>query len=69
MTSALIKNEEQYFRNQMAYSQRGINVGTATLRRKLMNVLEQSMGRSLYGIVDAVQKELGGGALSVQSPV
>jgi len=58
MTSALIRNEENFFRNRFEFNQRGVNVGTATLRRKLMNVLEQSMGRSLYSIVDAVQKEL-----------
>ncbi|CAO3641341.1 unnamed protein product [Cunninghamella echinulata] len=58
MTNALIKNEESYFHNHRAYNQRDIQVGTATLRQKLMNVLEQSMGRSLYGIVDAVQREL-----------
>lgn len=58
MTSALIRNEENFFRNKFEFNQRGVNVGTSTLRRKLMNVLEQSMGRSLYSIVDAVQKEL-----------
>ncbi|RUS33973.1 P-loop containing nucleoside triphosphate hydrolase protein [Jimgerdemannia flammicorona] len=58
MTGAVIRNEEAFFRSNLIYNQRGVNVGTATLRRKLMNVLEQSMGRSLYGIVDAVQKEL-----------
>ncbi|KAM3582976.1 mitochondrial dynamin GTPase Msp1 [Umbelopsis sp. WA50703] len=58
MTSALIRNEDNFFRSRYEFNQRGVNVGTATLRRKLMNVLEQSMGRSLYSIVDAVQKEL-----------
>ncbi|KAI9310957.1 P-loop containing nucleoside triphosphate hydrolase protein [Dichotomocladium elegans] len=58
MTNALIKNEEDFFQNHLIYNQRDIQVGTATLRHKLMNVLEQSMGRSLYGIVDAVQQEL-----------
>ncbi|KAI9499410.1 P-loop containing nucleoside triphosphate hydrolase protein [Zychaea mexicana] len=58
MTSALIRNEEAFFQNHLIYNQRDIQVGTATLRHKLMNVLEQSMGRSLYSIVDAVQQEL-----------
>lgn len=58
MTNALIRNEESFFNNHLIYNQRDIQVGTATLRHKLMNVLEQSMGRSLYSIVDAVQQEL-----------
>ncbi|KAI9261408.1 P-loop containing nucleoside triphosphate hydrolase protein, partial [Phascolomyces articulosus] len=58
MTSALIRNEESFFQKHLIYNQRDIQVGTATLRHKLMNVLEQSMGRSLYSIVDAVQQEL-----------
>lgn len=58
MTGAVIRNEEAFFRSNIIYNQRGVNVGTAMLRSKLMNVLEQSMGRSLYGIVDAVQREL-----------
>ncbi|KAI9247918.1 P-loop containing nucleoside triphosphate hydrolase protein [Helicostylum pulchrum] len=58
MTHALIKSEEAYFRSHLIFNQRDIQVGTATLRHKLMNVLEQSMGRSLYSIVDAVQREL-----------
>ncbi|KAI7859602.1 P-loop containing nucleoside triphosphate hydrolase protein [Circinella umbellata] len=59
MTSALIRNEEAFFQSHhLVYNQRDIQVGTATLRHKLMNVLEQSMGRSLYSIVDAVQQEL-----------
>lgn len=58
MTNALMKNEESYFRSHLVFNQRDIQVGTSTLRHKLMNVLEQSMGRSLYSIVDAVQREL-----------
>lgn len=58
MTNALIRQEEDFFHNHLIYNQRDIQVGTATLRHKLMNVLEQSMGRSLYSIVDAVQQEL-----------
>ncbi|KAI8097636.1 P-loop containing nucleoside triphosphate hydrolase protein [Halteromyces radiatus] len=58
MTNALIKNEESFFHHHHVYNQRDIQVGTGTLRHKLMNVLEQSMGRSLYSIVDAVQREL-----------
>ncbi|KAG9288312.1 hypothetical protein G9A89_021343 [Geosiphon pyriformis] len=58
ISSALIRNEEQFFRSNYVYSQRGIEVGTATLRRKLMEVLEESMAKSLFSIVGAVQTEL-----------
>ncbi|KAL0091214.1 P-loop containing nucleoside triphosphate hydrolase protein [Phycomyces blakesleeanus] len=58
MTKALIRNETSFFREHLMYNQRDIQVGTSTLRFKLMSVLEQSMGKSLYSIVDAVQREL-----------
>ncbi|CEP10990.1 hypothetical protein [Parasitella parasitica] len=58
MTRALVKSEESFFRSHLIFNQRDIQVGTSTLRHKLMNVLEQSMGKSLYSIVDAVQREL-----------
>ncbi|KAI9277553.1 P-loop containing nucleoside triphosphate hydrolase protein [Sporodiniella umbellata] len=58
MTEALVKTEDNYFRSHLDFNQRDIQVGTTTLRHKLMNVLEQSMGKSLYSIVDAVQREL-----------
>ncbi|ORX52459.1 hypothetical protein DM01DRAFT_1288826 [Hesseltinella vesiculosa] len=57
-SSAVIKHEQDFFHQHLMYNQRDIHVGTGTLRQKLMHVLEQSMGRSLYGIVDAVQLEL-----------
>ncbi|KAI7867557.1 P-loop containing nucleoside triphosphate hydrolase protein [Spinellus fusiger] len=55
---ALVQQGDDYFRHHLVYNQRDIQVGTSTLRLKLMNVLEQSMGKSLYSIVDAVQREL-----------
>lgn len=58
ITSALMRHEEQFFRSNYVYSQRGIQVGTGTLRRKLMEVLEESMAKSLFSIVGAVQLEL-----------
>ncbi|OZJ02442.1 hypothetical protein BZG36_04396 [Bifiguratus adelaidae] len=58
LTKTVVRNEDNFFKGHYVYNQRGINVGTVTLRRTLMSVLEQSMGRSLSGIVDAVQKEL-----------
>ncbi|CAG8779719.1 20980_t:CDS:2, partial [Racocetra persica] len=58
ITSALIRHEDQFFRSNYVYSQRGIQVGIGTLRKKLMEVLEEGMAKSLFSIVGAVQKEL-----------
>ncbi|GES75592.1 hypothetical protein RCL_jg9120.t1 [Rhizophagus clarus] len=58
ITSALMHHEDQFFRSNYVYSQRGIQVGTGTLRRKLMEVLEESMAKSLFSIVGDVQLEL-----------
>ncbi|KAF8923474.1 dynamin-like GTPase mgm1 [Dissophora ornata] len=58
MTQAVIKTEDAYFRSAYQFSQRGVAVGTGTLRRKLMDVLEENMGSNLGSIVKAVQKEL-----------
>ncbi|KAG6374326.1 P-loop containing nucleoside triphosphate hydrolase protein [Boletus reticuloceps] len=58
---ALIKrNEEDYFSNHREYSgvSSSLMVGTDTLRRRLMEVLESSMASSLHGITNAVQLEL-----------
>ncbi|KAG0180868.1 dynamin-like GTPase mgm1 [Apophysomyces sp. BC1021] len=56
--SSNIYEEELFFHDHLMYNQRDIQTGTATMRHKLTSVLEQSMGRSLYTIVDAVRKEL-----------
>ncbi|KAF9428969.1 dynamin-like GTPase mgm1 [Podila epigama] len=58
MTQAVIKTEDAHFRSSYLYSQRGVSVGTGTLRRKLMNILEENMGSNLGSIMKAVQKEL-----------
>ena len=71
VTKAVIKREEEFFGGDNArhFSQqivrgrggapdRGLMVGTDTLRRQLMNVLETSMAASLNGITNAVQLEL-----------
>ncbi|KAF9397157.1 dynamin-like GTPase mgm1 [Mortierella sp. AD011] len=58
MTQAVIKTEDAYFRSAYQFSQRGVAVGTGTLRRKLMDVLEENMGSNLGSIIKAVQKEL-----------
>lgn len=55
---ALMRHEDDFFRSNYVYSQRGIQVGTGTLRRKLMEVLEENMAKSLFSIVSAVQLEL-----------
>ncbi|KAF9206746.1 dynamin-like GTPase mgm1 [Haplosporangium sp. Z 27] len=58
MTQAVMKTEDAYFRSAYQFSQRGVAVGTGTLRRKLMDVLEENMGSNLGSIIKAVQKEL-----------
>ncbi|CAG8502451.1 10083_t:CDS:2, partial [Acaulospora colombiana] len=58
ISAALMQHEDEFFRSNYVYSQRGIQVGTGTLRRKLMEVLEESMAKSLFSIVGAVQLEL-----------
>lgn len=67
LTARTFKDEEEYFarnKDHFAAPARGRNkgvepmVGTATLQRRLMSVLEESMGSSLHGIANAVQREL-----------
>ena len=58
---ALVKrNEEDYFGSHREYFgvPSSLMVGTDTLRRRLMEVLESSMASSLHGITNAVQLEL-----------
>ncbi|KAG0235537.1 dynamin-like GTPase mgm1 [Actinomortierella wolfii] len=58
ITQAVIRSEDAFFRSSYQYSQRGVQVGTGTLRRKLMDVLEENMGSNLGSIIKAVQREL-----------
>ena len=67
MSSLVMKQESDYFstnREHFCAPTRGRNAGvqpmtgTDTLRRRLMSVLEESMGSSLHGIANAVQVEL-----------
>ncbi|KAK0552539.1 mitochondrial dynamin GTPase Msp1 [Tilletia horrida] len=67
ITGAILKQEKDYFdanRQFFRAPTRGRNagiepmLGTDTLRRRLMSVLEESMGSSLHGIANAVQVEL-----------
>ncbi|KAF8206534.1 P-loop containing nucleoside triphosphate hydrolase protein [Mycena galopus ATCC 62051] len=57
-TAVTIQND--YFRanNEVFGSSTSLMVGTDTLRRRLMEVLESSMASSLHGITNAVQLEL-----------
>ncbi|KND04995.1 dynamin-related GTPase MGM1 [Spizellomyces punctatus DAOM BR117] len=57
-SQALIRSEDAFFNSQPSYRSKKVMVGTATLRRRLMQVLEDHMGRSLHSISDAVQSEL-----------
>ncbi|KAF9978859.1 dynamin-like GTPase mgm1 [Actinomortierella ambigua] len=58
ITQAVLRSEDAFFRSSYQYSQRGVHVGTGTLRRKLMDVLEENMGSNLGSIIKAVQREL-----------
>jgi hypothetical protein len=68
VTGAVLKREEEFFGGENAkyYKARSsglrgekeLMVGTDTLRRRLMDVLETSMAGSLNGITNAVQLEL-----------
>jgi hypothetical protein len=67
VTNAVMRREEEFFggENARLFSNKGravgekkLLVGTDTLRRRLMDVLETSMSGSLHGITNAVQLEL-----------
>ena len=65
VTGAVLKREEEFFggANARYFTQKGkdgekLLVGTDTLRKRLMDVLETSMAGSLQGITNAVQLEL-----------
>ncbi|KAI9716277.1 MAG: hypothetical protein M1812_005502 [Candelaria pacifica] len=60
ITNALTKNENAYFSAHPAQygADSSLNVGTSTLRKKLMQVLEQTMAASLQGTSDAIHQEL-----------
>ncbi|KAI1814542.1 mitochondrial dynamin GTPase [Poronia punctata] len=60
LTSAITKNEHAYFSSHPIEfgSSSDVAVGTTTLRKKLMNVLEQTMSASLQSTSDAIRQEL-----------
>lgn len=58
---ATIANNEQSFFSAHPHSfgpEAGVSVGTTTLRKKLMHVLEQTMSASLQSTSDAIRQEL-----------
>ncbi|EED14875.1 mitochondrial dynamin GTPase (Msp1), putative [Talaromyces stipitatus ATCC 10500] len=60
ITNAIVKNERAYFSAHPSHfgPNSETSVGVPTLREKLMNVLEQTMARSLAGTRDAISQEL-----------
>ena len=60
ITNAISRNENAFFSaHPLAFGpQTELAVGTITLRKKLMHVLEQTMASSLQGTSDAVHQEL-----------
>lgn len=60
LISTITKNENAFFSShQLEYGRdSGVNVGTTTLRKKLMYVLEQTMSSSLQTTSDAIKQEL-----------
>lgn len=60
ITTAITKNENAYFSAHPREfgSDSELAVGTSTLRKKLMHVLEQTMASSLQSTSDAIQQEL-----------
>ena len=59
-TAVVARRENDYFGSHKGYfgTSSTLMVGTDTLRRRLMEVLESSMASSLHGITNAVQLEL-----------
>ncbi|KAK7425494.1 mitochondrial dynamin GTPase Msp1 [Neonectria magnoliae] len=60
LLSAIAKQENAFFSSHpLEYgNEAGVNVGTTTLRKKLMHVLEQTMSSSLQSTSDAIRQEL-----------
>ena len=60
ITNAIVKNENAYFSSHpLEFGRESeLAVGTSTLRKKLMQVLEQTMAASLQGTSDAIHQEL-----------
>lgn len=60
LLKAIASNEHSYFsaHPRSFGSDTGVSVGTSTLRKKLMHVLEQTMSASLQTTSDAIRQEL-----------
>lgn len=60
LMTAIMKNEEAYFSSHVDEfgSKAGLSTGTATLRKKLITVLEQTMSASLRSTGEAIEREL-----------
>lgn len=60
LLSDIAKQENSYFSSHpLEYgTEAGVNVGTTTLRKKLMHVLEQTMSSSLQSTSNAIRQEL-----------
>lgn len=60
LLSSITKHENAYFSaHPLEFgSDAGVSVGTTSLRKKLMTVLEQTMSSSLQGTSDAIRQEL-----------
>lgn len=60
ITSAITRNEQSFFSTHSSEygASSELAVGTTTLRKKLMHVLEQTMADSLQSTSDAIQQEL-----------
>ena len=60
LTTAIMKNEEAYFSSHGDEfgPTAGLNTGVATLRKKLITVLEQTMSASLRSTGEAIEREL-----------
>ncbi|KAH6963519.1 hypothetical protein HG530_007316 [Fusarium avenaceum] len=60
LLTQIVKTENAFFSSHPSEfgPQAGVNVGTTTLRKKLMHVLEQTMSGSLQSTSDAIRQEL-----------
>jgi GTP-binding protein EngB required for normal cell division len=59
ITNAIVKNERAYFGAHPEFSEESeLAVGTQNLKKKLMQVLEQTMASSLKTTSEAIQREL-----------
>ncbi|KAF2646182.1 hypothetical protein P280DRAFT_415193 [Massarina eburnea CBS 473.64] len=58
ISTAIAKNENAYFSSHPEFSEGPFAVGTGSLKKKLMHVLEQTMAASLKTTSVAIQREL-----------